>query len=548
MPPIIKVYKVPVDASGIVGNGGSQDLLDDINHPDLVFDTQYMNVVTQAKDYTNVPSSQHVNESPHYLKVKLDGITQGVDENRFYCAKIGISGKQWITDTHPNFMPRVYLRAEKTYFSEEHQAIFSYTHVPIRDKNGNPYYTITPSGLVTFTNSFVTQCSNGEFVTNSQGGVRGTPNQFGVFAEFWYVEPSGKMSDEFIFLAPSGDFCQMTPPLIECKHGNNAWQAINGPGVVVPSGQINLDSGAFTWQLAPSGTIMRITGWRHTWQRLYNDDMYDLGFLPGEKSPSGIADNTTLVRDFTQTHPWYLYADLKIVNESKTDALEKFCIYPQVRGVLEDGLIKTGFAGLSNPDRPWDQQLGGAMETVGYEGAITTGAGKTICTIMAWEVGNGTSEFPNFCQASGIIDDPLPGRRFSYRDKFPYPANILAPDTPSAANPDKGVANIVKFYQGTVPDPAGDIAFIRSKHVTQTTPRYIWTQPSNVERMVLPSGSFTMDGTPRPGAIMARILWTYRNMNLSTGLFENTFANGINETYGEKVFSFKITGKYYEEV
>lgn len=545
MQPLIKVYKIPDNARGFVGNGLSTDKLDDIANEDLRYIQNIpLYPCIQAKDYENAPSTQNPNESPHYLKVKLTASSSSDDETIFY------KNTNWlITNNHPDIKPKIFLQTPKTYFDNEDQVTFQYTYVPKYNELRQENYQISASGYVIFSSDFITACKNGEFLSNSQGAVFSTPNQLGVFAEFYKIQNEGSLSEDFTFITPSGDFCSMVPVLIEAKMPNEStWQAIQGNGVINPSGNtINTDSGLFYWNNYPSGVYLRATGWVHTWDRLYGDERFDLSFYPGEKSPSGIASSNILVKDFTPQYPWYVYRDIKVVNESPETSLEKFCIYPKPRGVTEDGLIKSGFAGLENINQPWDQQEGTALETVGYDGEWNGGSGKTIFTCMAWEVGNGSPAYQNFCQPSGILDDQYIGKRFSFRDKFGLPAYYNQDQIVfSADNPDKTISNNIKYFNGTVADPIGDISFVQSKHVTQTTPRYLWTQPSNPERMILPSGTYSLDGRPRPGTICARLLWTYRSFNQTAGTFSDQFFSNLNETFGEKVFSIQIDGKYYE--
>jgi len=289
-----------------------------------------------------------------------------------------------------------------------------------------------------------------------------------------------------------------------------------------------------------------------------NTDLADLAFSPGENGLGVTASNTSLARDLTPQYPWYVYTDIKIVNESETVLLDKFCLYPTLRGNLDaTGKPLTGFPNLTDSFRPWDVQEGGDLETCGYVGSFNTGAGKEICCVMAWEAGNNTAEYPNFCQPEADTSSPWLGRHYGYLDKFPpnCPTSLNKDPSVVSANPERyrGLENVVNYFLSTRTDPGGDICFTRSTEVERWN--NLWKQKNasdNPNRMVIPQATRSQVGPagshesmPNPGAVFCRVVWTYRNFNELNGTFANDFTQ-VNETRGGKAWSLRIRGKYYE--
>jgi hypothetical protein len=251
----------------------------------------------------------------------------------------------------------------------------------------------------------------------------------------------------------------------------------------------------------------------------------------------------------TTQYPWYVYQDIKIVNESRDTNLEKFCLYPVLRGQLDElsGEIRTGFNGLVDSHRPWDQQQGTAMESAGYTGFIEDNSGLTVCSVMAWEAGNGTDRFVNFCTPTANSGSSIPGLRYSYREKFPHPATVA-----DVAQRSNGARNVVNYFQGTRQDAAGDYSFIESSQVVLDDG--LWTQSNVSKRMILPSGSYGMyagpsgsfETMPRPGTIFCRVVHTYRDF--SHPYFLNSFRDDVEEIQGQKAWTLRMSAKYYDGV
>lgn len=571
MPPVIKIYKVPPTSSftGVsdpnAGNNWGLEPNDyeyaDIKH--FVQETMYP--VGQGQDYINTDDLDydvHEISVPHYLKVMLEAIDVGETQFKVPSANNAYQ-REWVTaHIHEDFIPQIYIQQQHRYAVGEETEVWQFTHVPRYSEDREEYYSIDfvpgTGTVVTFTAKFSTDLENGLILTDSFGepitGYTAPPN---VFATFYYFLAEGESSplSQPTFMPPSGDYVDMTTPYIEATEDNTNWYPVYGLSYAVPnpSGEFFNDEGYFTWNSAPAGVKMRITGYRHTWERIINSDSQDIGFRSGETRDGYISSKKSLVRDLSVNYPWYMYTDVKVVNESADTPLESFSLYPVVRGVLDPGTwnIITGFNGLIDQQRPWDVHEGTAMETSGYQGAITSQVDLTVCSVMAWEAGNGTNDYDNCCLPNGIPADPIVGRRYSFRDKFPEPCITSAnPAATGSAITYQGAENTVNYFKSTR-SSNNAYSFVESSQVIQTNG--LWEQnnaSSNPLRMILPNASWAVTGpagshepTPVPGTIFARVLWTYRDF--TNPAFEDSFRDDVEENQGGKAWTLKVSGKYY---
>jgi hypothetical protein len=192
------------------------------------------------------------------------------------------------------------------------------------------------------------------------------------------------------------------------------------------------------------------------------------------------------------------------------------------------------------------------MESAGYAGKIIGKTGLTVCSVMAWEAGNGVSEiYYNYCSSSYIPDDSILGKRYTFKEKFPEPC-ITINNPAHTENPItyQGVENVLSYF-GSTRVSNNIYSFVESSQVGMENG--LWTQTnasSNPLRMILPSGSFAHtaapfghDPIPRPGTIFARVIWTYRTFASPT--FQNSFRDDVEDTQGPKSWTLKIGGKYY---
>lgn len=513
--PILKIHAVP---SGFVG-------IDQVLHKqssaatDIVYGTSTLLPIEEAIDSSNTGNPGYNEPDPRY-KIKLTNTT-GQD---YYPQQVGLSGKLWFTG-HIGYEPRIFLKRNALYYNNE---LWEYDYVPKLNTNGEANYQLLASG-VRFTSTYVAENPT---ALNSD-----------VYATFFYWENQSYVHPvtsnvRGYFASANDDYVAFAPHTV----------LLNGSTDVAASGEFFTDPGIFRWVAAPSGANLSLGGYHHTWQRLTNDDLNDLLLNPGESVPAQIASQPFLVKDFTQSGPWYRYADIKISNESPDSALEKFFVQPVLRGKLNNqGYIYEGWSGYLDPTRPWDTHEGQADETVGYNGLFANTGG--VCTLLMWEA--------DWCWASGVnpftINPALPSgidtsAHYNTRCKFPAPCS--GADVPP----------IITYYRSTKRTPDGRYAFAYSKDVVSGYNNESWlTQlPQNAEFKILESGSFATDAFPIPDSVYVRMAYTLRNFEYSatTGApnYQNLSAWGSNpqflnvqESDGLKAWTLEVIGTYYEQ-
>lgn len=512
--PVIKIYKVPANFAGINNILHKQST----TSPDIVQGSSALLPIEEAVDPTNTGNPGLYEGDPVY-KIELTNKTA----NDYYPEQSGIGGKEWFVD-HIGYEPRIWIKRGATYYNGE---VWEYDYIPRLNEDGEENYELLASGI-RFTPTFL--AAEPAALNND------------VYATFFYwedenyVHPSGSNVRGYL-ASQYDDYVEFAPYVVTAS----------GIGDVTASGEFFPDNGIFRWAARPSGTQASIAGYYHTWQRLTNDDLHDLRFNPGEEVPAQISDAPYLVKDFTESGPWYQWTDIKIVNESPNASLEKFFLQPVLRGKLNpQGYIYEGWTGYVDPTRPWDTHEGQALETVGYEGLFAN-TGQTFAALM-WE--------QNYCWASGINPSGLlPGVSGLEADNH-YQSDFKFPAVCSGVN----VPTILTYYRSTRQTPDSRYAFAYSRDVVSGVNHENWLSqhPSGAQYKILQPGAIANDGFPVPDSVYVRCLYTLRNFDyVETQNFPSNPYNysqwssspqfqTVQESDGIKAWTVEVVGTYYE--